>query len=284
MKILVTGAGGLVGGATVKHCRQMNDEVMSMTRAELDIADKNAVFTQLERETPDSVINCAAYTDVDGCETNPEKNFAANARGVENLALGCRKINANLVTISTDYVFDGAKAGFYTQRDDPNPLSAYGQAKLEGERLAQKSLARAIVVRTGWIFGENGRNFLSKIPELLFAGKPVKAISDTEGTPTFAPDLARRLRELAVLDVPGIYHVTNAGDGTTFEKFARKIADVDQNLIEPVLSINLKRPAPRPVNSKLSCLVSEKFGLEPLQHWEQALESFVQIIKRKSQT
>jgi dTDP-4-dehydrorhamnose reductase len=284
MKILITGAGGLVGSATVNYCQNINDDVIALTREDLDIADKNAVLNGFEREKPDSVINCAAWTDVDGCEANPEKNFAANALGVENLALACRQVNANLVTISTDYVFDGTKSGFYTQRDDPNPISVYGKAKLAGERLAQSTLARAMIVRTGWIFGANGRNFLSRTPELLLAGNIIKAISDSEGTPTYAPDLARRLRELAELDLPGIYHVTNSGEGTTFEKFARKIENVDQNLIETVSLAGLNRPAPRPVNSKLSCLISEKFGLTPLPNWEQALQSFVNITKEKSRT
>lgn len=282
MKILVTGAGGLVGTATVKYCQQINDEVTALTRDSLDIADKAAALSAIEKAKPDSVINCAAWTDVDGCETNPEKNFAANARGVENLALACRAVKANLITISTDYVFDGEKNDFYTQRDDPNPISIYGKAKLEGERLAQKALARTVIVRTGWIFGENGRNFLSKIPELLFAGKSIKAISDSEGTPTFAPDLAKRLRELAEVDLPGIYHVTNDGEGTTYEKFAKKIRNIDRSLIEKVSFADLKRPAPRPINSKLRCLISERLGLEPLPHWEAALERFVNIVKDKN--
>jgi len=274
MKILVTGAGGLVGGSTIKFCREIGDTVIAAARRQLDIADKESVLSFLQAEKPDSVINCAAFTDVDGCETDREKNFSANAAGVENLALGCRQINANLVTISTDYVFDGAKTDFYTQRDDPNPQSEYGKAKLLGEQMAKNNLARAIVVRTGWIFGANGKNFLSNMPQLLLAGKRIKVIRDSYGTPTYAPDLARRLRELAELDLPGIYHVTNAGEGTTYEGFARFIAGVDQNLIEAVSFADLCRPAPRPQNSKLRCLISEKLGLKPLQHWQRALEEF----------
>ncbi len=276
MKIFVTGAAGLVGSSTVKFCRQIGDTVIAAERRQLDIADRESVFSFLQREKPDSVINCAAWTDVDGCETNPEKNLAANARGVENLAEGCRRINAGLVTISTDYVFDGAKNGFYTQRDDPNPQSEYAKAKLLGEHLAKNNLARAVIVRTGWIFGAGGKNFLSNMPELLLAGKKIKTIKDSSGTPTYAPDLARRLRELAELDLPGIYHVTNSGEGTTYENFARSIAGVDQNLIEGVSFADLRRPAPRPQNSKLSCLISEKLGLEPLPNWRQSLESFVE--------
>ncbi|MBC7798050.1 MAG: dTDP-4-dehydrorhamnose reductase, partial [Pyrinomonadaceae bacterium] len=285
MKILITGANGLVGGETVSYCRSIGDEVSAMPRESLDIADRNQVFDFVTREKPDSIINCAAWTDVDGCELNPEKNYSINAFGVENLASACKKVGANFVTISTDYVFDGAKNGFYTQRDDVNPTSIYGQAKLEGERLAMKSLARAIVVRSGWIFGTNGRNFLSKMPELLAAGKTIKAISDAHGTPTFAPDLAKRLRELAEADLPAIYHVVNAGEGTTYELFARTIADklpnAEQSQIEAVSGSTLKRPAPRPDNSKMSCLISEKLGFAPLPNWTDALERYLNSPKSK---
>lgn len=279
MKILITGANGLVGGETVNYCRSIGDEVSAMPRESLDIADRNQVFDFVAREKPDSIINCAAWTDVDGCELDSEKNYAINAFGVENLALACKKVGANFVTISTDYVFDGTKNGFYTQRDDVNPTSIYGQAKLEGERLASKSLARAIVVRSGWIFGTNGRNFLSKMPELLAAGKTIKAISDAHGTPTFAPDLAKRLRELAEADLPAIYHVVNSGEGTTYELFARTIADklpdATQSQVEAVSGSTLKRPAPRPDNSKMSCLISEKLGFAPLPDWTDALERYL---------
>lgn len=279
MKILITGAGGLVGGETVKYCSQIDDEVVALTRENLDIADREKVFAMLQTEIPDAVINCAAWTDVDGCETNHEKNYAANAYGVENLALGCRQSGAGLVTISTDYVFDGEKSDFYTQRDDTNPQSVYGQAKLLGEHLALNNLGRAIVVRSGWIFGAAGRNFLSKMPQLLLEGKAVKAIRDSHGTPTYAPHLARRLRELAEKDIPGIYHVTNAGDGTTYEGFARAISGADQNLIESVSFADLQRPAPRPQNSKLACLISGKLGFAPLPHWQEALNDYIDSLK-----
>jgi dTDP-4-dehydrorhamnose reductase len=281
MKILITGAGGLVGGETVNYCRQIGDEVIGLTREDLDIAYPDRIIAILEQEKPDSVINCAAWTDVDGCQINSKKNYAANAYGVDNLTVACRKIGASLVTISTDYVFDGAKSDFYTQRDQPNPQSQYGRAKLLGEHYALMNIARAIVVRSGWIFGAAGKNFLSKMPQLLFAGNAVKAISDSHGTPTYAPHLAKRLRELAELDIPGIYHVTNSGEGTTYEGFARSIAGADQNLIESVSFADLKRPAPRPQYSKLRCLISEKFGLEPLPHWEAALNNYVESLKQE---
>src|SRR5918998_3645198 len=137
MKILVTGAGGMVGRALVRHCGGRGDEVLALDRAALDIADERAVSETVARARPEAVVNCAAWTNVDGCEGDPARARAANALGPENLAAACRRAGAALVTISTDYVFDGRKDGFYTQRDDPNPQSVYGVAKLEGERRAQ---------------------------------------------------------------------------------------------------------------------------------------------------
>jgi dTDP-4-dehydrorhamnose reductase len=277
-KILVTGANGMVAKAVGKYCRSIGDEVLALTREELDIADRLQVFDLFGLENFDAVINCAAFTDVDGSETNIEKCYAANAFGVENLALAAREIACSFVTISTDYVFNGRNSGFYTQQDTPNPQGVYGQAKLDGEKRARDVYARSIIVRSGWIFGHGGTNFLSVLPKLLASGKSIKAIYDSFGTPTFADDLAKRLRELAELDLPCIFHVTNSGEGTSYAGFAEKVCELkgfDKNLLEPASADSLKRPAPRPKSSKLACLFSERFGLKPLPPWEDALAEFL---------
>lgn len=284
MKILITGANGMVARAAIEHCRSIGDDVVALTRQKLDISDRKAVFALFEREKFDAVVNCAAYTNVDGAEANREICYRANASGAENLALASKKIDAAFVTISTDYVFDGAKNEFYTQRDTPNPQAVYAESKLAGERLVSNAYARSIIVRSGWIYGTGGTNFLSVADKLLAEGKPIKAIADSYGTPTYAEDLARRLRELAALDLPCIYHVTNSGEGASYADFARKVCEIrcfDKNLVEKVSFANLKRPAPRPQNSKLACLFSEKFGLEPLRRWEQALAEFLTRKKEK---
>ena len=280
MKILITGANGMVARALTGHCRSIGDEVVALTRQELDISDRRSVFERFEREKFGAVLNCAAYTDVDGAETNEKACDEANASGVENLALASKQIDCRFVTISTDFVFDGAKTDFYTQRDTPNPLGYYGRSKLEGELRARSAYARSIVVRSGWIYGAGGTNFLSVMHKLLAAGKSIKAIGDSYGTPTYAVDLARRLREVAELDLPAIYHVTNSGPGTSYLGFARKVCEIkgfDENLLEVVTSDTLKRPAPRPQFSKLACLFSERFGLKPLPNWDEALAGFLQI-------
>lgn len=280
MKILITGASGMVARATIEHCRNLGDQVVTKTRQELDIADQAAVFELFESEKFDAVLNCAAYTNVDGAETEIEKCYAANAAGAENLALASKKINCAFVTISTDYVFDGANSGFYTQRDTPNPQGVYGKSKLAGEIKVRDAYARSIIVRSGWIYGAGGTNFLSIMHKLLADGKKIKAIEDSYGTPTFAGDLAVRLRELAELDLPSIYHVTNSGDGTSYAGFARelcRIKNFDTELLESSSAHDLKRPAPRPSSSKLACLFSEKIGLSAMPDWKKSLADFLEI-------
>src|SRR5258708_10235136 len=275
---MVTGAAGLVGGAVAEHCDRLGDQVAGLDHAALDITDAHEVNATLDRERPDVLVNCAAWTDVDGCEMNPERAQAANARGPELLALACRRVGALLITISTDYVFDGEKEGFYTQRDQPNPQSVYAVSKLEGERRAQIAWARTIVIRTGYIFGSGGTNFLSTIVERAQRGERLRAINDSFGTPTYALDLAGRLRRLAQLDLPGIYHVVNAGDSARFDDFARlalEAAGLDIASIEGVSMSTLKRPAPRPRNSRLRCLLSEAMGLPDLPPWGKAVPDFV---------
>lgn len=267
-----------MGTALAEHCSASGDAVIGYDHKGLDITDSGAVESVIVNERPEAVINCAAWTDVDGCESNSEKARLANALGPENLARAALKANAAFVTISTDYVFDGEKEGFYTQRDQPRPISVYGSSKLEGERRAQAANARTILVRSGYIFGRAGKNFLSTIVSRAQRGEKLTAISDYWGTPTYGHDLAIRLRELAALDLPGIYHVVNSGDGASFETFTRealKLAGLSSDTIGVVSGADLNRPAPRPRNSRLKCLLSEAIGLLPLPHWHDALARFV---------
>ena len=278
MKIMITGAGGLVGRAITSHATKKGDEVAAYDRHLLDITDADAVNKIIQSTRPEAVVNCAAWTDVDGCESDPNHAERANALGPELLAKSCRDIDALLITISTDYVFDGTKEGFYTQRDQPNPISVYGRSKLEGERRAQAAWARTIVVRSGYIFGSGGKNFLSTILQRARSGAPVSAIDDMIGTPTYGRDLAIRIRRLAELDLPGTYHVVNAGEGATFYDFARATMETigGQGVeIKRVSLADLNRPAPRPRNSRMRCVLSPAIGLEELPDWRAALKSFI---------
>jgi len=281
----VTGGRGLVGRALTEHCAAVGDEVLSYGHKDLDISDRDAVRQMILGDRPDVVINCAAWTNVDGCESDQERAFAANAAGPENLAAACKEAECIFITISTDYVFDGAKSGFYTQLDEPNPESVYAASKLEGERLSALAYGGSIIVRTGYVFGPGGINFLSTVVERIKKGERIKAISDAYGTPTYAKDLAVRLRELAEKNVAGIYHVVNSGPGVSFEEFTRKAIALLGNrevVVEAVSSDALNRPAKRPRNSRMRCLLTEKIGLPPLRDFESALEDFLGVISASS--
>jgi len=267
----------MVGRALSAHCETRGDIVFAYDHRSLDISNADAVNRAVSVCKPETIINCAAWTDVDACESDSERAFAANARGPENLAIASRNANASFVTISTDYVFDGNKDGFYTQEDEPNPQSVYARSKLEGERRAQAANSASIIVRTGFIFGPGGKNFLSTVIERARRKEQIKAIVDAYGTPTYSLDLAHRLRDLAELSHAGIFHVANAGDGVSYEQFARQ-AILSAGLGEPdvvgIRTASLNRPAQRPRNSRLRCLYSEALGLESLRDWRQSLNDF----------
>jgi dTDP-4-dehydrorhamnose reductase len=285
LKVLVTGAAGMVGRAVRQFCDQSGDTVLAYDHSALDIASTEDVWQTIRSTRPDAVINCAAWTDVDGCESDIERAFAANARGPENLASASRDVDAVFVTISTDYVFDGIKEGFYTEEDRPNPISVYGRAKLEGERRSHEANPASIIVRSGFIFGPGGKNFLSTVVDRARKGEHIKAITDAYGTPTYSRDLARRLRELARLNHPGIFHVANSGNGASYAEFAEeaiKSAHLEDRQVEGVLTESLNRPAPRPQNSRLVCINSEKLGLSPLPDWRDALRRFAADTQEKT--
>lgn len=276
MKVLITGAAGMVGRALRELCEASGDTVFAYDHGKLDIANAGDVWQAVNQTKPDAVINCAAWTDVDGCESDVERAFAVNARGPENLAVASRDANAAFVTISTDYVFDGTKQGFYTEDDAPNPQSVYGRAKLEGERLSRLINDRSVVVRSGYIFGRGGTNFLSTIVRRIQNAEKLTVISDMYGTPTYGRDLATRLRELAQAGNGGIYHLVNSGPGVSFAEFTRKTIELMGNhkvVVEEVSAATLNRPAHRPHNSRLCSLRTDQ--LPPLRDWESALAEFV---------
>jgi dTDP-4-dehydrorhamnose reductase len=268
----------MVARSAIRHCRDIGDDVIELTRQELDISNRDAVFEAMTIYRPEAILNCAAYTDVDGAESDPEASRSANTLGPRYLAEAAKDVEARFVMISTDYVFDGSNTGFYLETDVANPRGVYATTKYEGELAAAEANEYSVIVRSGWIYGHGGTNFLSVMHRLLAEGKKIKAISDAYGTPTFAHDLARRLRELAEQNATGLFHVTNAGPGTSYLGFAEKVCEIggfDRELIEPVSHKDLKRPAPRPVSSKLASMRIEKLGVIPLPDWETALGEFL---------
>lgn len=267
----------MVARAVIGHCRQMDDSVTGLSRSELDITDIDAVARAVSRHRPDAVINCAAYTDVDRAETDEAACFAVNADGVENLASVCRSEGTRFITISTDYVFGGDKDGFYIEDDEPRPLSVYGRSKLEGELRAAAANPEAIVVRTGWVFGSEGTNFLSVAAHQLEKGLPVRAVSDSFGTPTYAADLASGLRKLAETSAAGTFHIANPGEGTSYFGFALAVSEaagLETSMVTPITDAELRRPAPRPANSRLCSL---RLAEDELPEWRDALLRFLSL-------
>lgn len=272
-RYLVTGAGGMLGQdlQTALHGR----EVTALTRSDLDVTDRDAVLAAVTGH--DVVINAAAYTNVDGAETHEDEALAINGRGVENLAIAARESGATLLTVSTDYVFDGAGDRPYPEDAPRNPVNAYGRTKAAGEELAIAAHPDgAYIVRTAWLYGLGGPNFAATMLSLAASNPTVSVIDDQLGQPTWTHDLAVRLVELADSDAPaGIYHGTNAGE-TSWFGFARaifEVAGLDPERVLPTDSASFVRPAPRPAYSVLGHQGWSRAGLPPLRDWRVALEA-----------
>ena len=274
---LITGAAGLLGREMKARLTETGWRVVAMPRTALDITSEDDVLRAIEAACPDLLINCAATADVDRCEVDSDWAYAINERGPAILARACRQFGVEIVHVSTDYVFDGSKEGFYTQEDVPQPLSVYGQSKVAGEVSVREATSRCYVVRTSWLFGFGGKNFGSRVIQRARDGAPIKGVTDQTSIPSYAPDVSARIEEIVTLGVHGLYHVTSTGPATWFE-FARAalaLAGLGDTEIEQVRRADLNQRAPRPHNTAMRCLLSEKLGLEPLRHWRDALVEFV---------
>ncbi len=277
MKLLVTGAAGQLGVDVVMHAESVGDDVVGVDKAVLDITDPVAVRELLDAVRPDAVINAAAYTAVDACETNEALAFAVNADAVGHLAAACELLDIHLVHVSTDYVFDGTLDRPYREDDATNPQSVYGRSKLAGEQAAGPGAA---VARTSWVCGEHGNNMVKLV--LRLASNPDQALAfvdDQRGHPTFTADLAPALRRLAVDRRAGIHHLTNQGAVSWYE-FVREIlsaAGHDPDRVVPISTSDLDppRPAPRPANSVLDNAVWRAAGLPPLRDFRAPLAELV---------
>jgi dTDP-4-dehydrorhamnose reductase len=274
--VLITGAGGLLGRIVSSRFSASGWNLTALGHAQLDVTNQDAVTRTLNSVRPDLVVNCAATTDVDRCESDPDWAARTNVEAPRLLARLCRTLGSSLVHISTDYVFDGEKEGLYTQEDQPNPLSVYGETKLMGEFAVQEELDQCFVVRTSWIFGPGGKNFGSRVLDYARRGDTLKAVIDQTSIPTFAPDLSARIEEVISRREFGLYHITNSNPGTWFE-FARlvlNLAGMQDVPVNPIKRADLNQPAVRPRNSGMRCLLSEKLGLAPLRDWRETLPEF----------
>jgi dTDP-4-dehydrorhamnose reductase len=280
MRVLVTGAGGQLGREVVEVCTAAGDEVIACDHGALDVGDRDAVLQTVVAAAPDTVVHAGAWTNVDGCEGDPDRAYAVNALGTRHVAEGARRAGAHVVYVSTDYVFDGTGDRPYHEWDATNPVSVYGRSKLGGE----SALGPAdTILRTSWVCGRYGHNFVKTILARAGAGQPLKVVDDQHGCPTFADDLAGMVRRLAVARLPGTFHVTNQGP-TTWFRFARDIVEaaaLDVALVTPITTAEMDppRPAPRPANSVLDNAALRLSGIPLLPDHHEPLERLVKDIQ-----
>lgn len=279
MKILITGSNGMLGHDLIEVLKDKH-ELLLTTSKTLDITDGDSVMDFIVKSNPDIVINSAAYTDVDGCESNPDLAYNVNGEGVKNLALACREVDCSLVHISTDYVFNGQNDRPWVEDDEIGPISIYGKSKLEGEEHIKEILEKYFIVRTAWLYGVNGRNFPRTMLELAQKHSEITVVYDEVGTPTYTPDLAKGISELIETDYYGTYHLTNSGNCSwcEFARYIFEVADVDVNVI-PVTASEFARPAPRPSYSVLENRNWVKNGFEPLRNYKEAIKEYIGLIK-----
>lgn len=281
MKILVTGANGQLGYDVVRELQKHNNiECFGATRQDFDIIDFKATKDFIFNYLPDVVIHCAAYTAVDKAEDERELCYKVNVSATKNIAEICKKIDAKMLYISTDYVFDGTKEGFYEIDDKPNPINVYGETKLLGEEAVQKILDKYFIVRISWVFGEHGNNFVKTMLRLGAEKKELNVVADQYGSPTYTVDLVPLLVEMIKTEKYGIYHATNEGV-CTWAEFAEMIFEVAKMDVKVNCITTSEYPtkAKRPLNSKLSKICLEK-NFYKLPLWISALKRYIKINKQ----
>lgn len=271
--VLVTGAGGQLGQELVRLPRQPKVQVVGLDRHRLDVTDPAACNRAVAAVRPDAVIHTAAYTQVDRAESEPEAARRINEDGARNIAEAAESAGARLVYVSTDYVFDGNGKRPYREDDPTEPRTVYGRTKRAGELAALAACTRAYVVRTSWVYGAYGANFVRTMLQLAEAGKPLQVVDDQVGSPTWTHDLAQLLMRLVRSERYGIYHAAGGGSCSWYH-FARSIFEICglHADVTPCSTERFPRPAPRPAYSALDCTKLKRAGFTPLRHWREALE------------
>ena len=283
MKILVTGARGMLGRYLVGMLTNLSTagnlglEITATDREQLDITHPQETSRFIGDCKPEVVVNCAAFTNVDACETQISDAFAVNASGAKSVAMAGKQIGAKIVHISTDYVFDGAKMDSYSETDKPNPLSVYGKSKLEGELAIQEIADNYAILRTAWLFGPYRRNFVTAILERGKKNREVSVVTDQYGSPTYTADLSQAVWNVISQDVRGLYHFTNTGRCSRYD-WAKKIFELtgEQVSVLPVKTADYKRAAIVPQNSALNCAKYRLATGHKIRHWQEVLEEYLQ--------
>lgn len=276
MRVLITGANGQLGNELLKVLDK--HEVFGFSKEELNITDAKNVSDKLQEVEPNVVIHCAAYTNVDGCESESDLAYKVNASGAGNIAAECLRLGAAMVYVSTDYVFDGQKGQPYYEFDKPNPINAYGRTKLAGEEIVKSLLKHYYIVRTAWLYGNQGGNFVKTMLKLAEKQDKLNVVNDQIGSPTNALDLAKAIGTIIESNKYGVYHATNSGSCSWFD-FAKKIFDIKGiNVgVNPITSDQLNRPAKRPEHSILNNFnLQANLGYE-MRSWEEALREYLTV-------
>jgi dTDP-4-dehydrorhamnose reductase len=278
MRVTIFGSSGLLGKALVTEWGE--DTVTGLNSRDADIRDEKRVLQVVRETKPDWVVLAAAYTDVDGCESNRELAFAVNRDGAVNVATATMEVGARLLFLSSDYVFDGKKTTPYEADDPRNPQSVYGQTKAEAEIRLLDLLPHCCIARTSWLFGVGGKCFPDTILKLAASRPTLDVVDDQRGSPTYVVDLARTIVQLCRKNAEGIVHVNNAGDCTWFE-FAEEIIKESglPTIVRPVSSEQMARPAPRPAYSVLSPARMIAYGIA-MPDWQDALRRYLKQRQR----
>jgi dTDP-4-dehydrorhamnose reductase len=273
MRVTIFGATGLLGKALMKQWTQ--DEVIGLSSKDADIRDPKQVLDAVQRTRPDWIVLAAAYTDVDGCETNRERAFEVNCDGAINVAHAAKEQGAKLLFVSTDYVFDGKNNAPYETGGVRAPSSVYGQSKAEAEILLTRLLPESCIVRTSWLFGAGGKCFPDTILKLAATRPEIDVVSDQRGSPTHTVDLARAMVRLCHAGAMGIVHATNRGESSWFD-FAQEIIRGAglHTVVRPTTSARFVRPAQRPQYSVLSPRSLEKYGIT-MPTWQEGLRDYL---------
>jgi len=291
MKVLVTGAAGMLGidlmaglrtghqavGVDLEHRSGARSDVAGILTDNFDILDEPAIRSRVAEISPDWVIHCAAYTNVDGCEKEPDKAYAVNAEGSKNVAKACWGADARMLYVSTDYVYDGKKNEPYSEADPVNPLNVYGGSKLRGEEEVLAVLPGALIVRTSWLFGLNGPNFVEAILAQVGRRDELDVVSDQVGSPTYTPDLADGLVRLIEAGASGVVNVSNEGMCSWFDYAVKilELAGAGGIRVKPITTEKLGRPALRPAYSVLSKKKYHDITGHTLRAWQDALANYM---------
>jgi len=274
--IIVTGARGQLGTDVVSELKKRGIETLGIDVDEMDITNSYAVHQYLIKHTPSCIMHCAAYTAVDKAEDEPELCMIVNADGTENIAEACREIDAEMIYISTDYVFEGEGKTPYETDALKAPLQVYGKSKLAGEEAVKQHLFKYYIVRTSWVFGRTGSNFVKTMFKLSETRDSINVVNDQIGSPTYTPDLATLLCDMALSGKYGIYHATNEGF-CSWAEFAEEIIRLSGNqcMINHIPTEQYPTKAVRPKNSRMSKASLDRAGFDRLPDWQDALRRFI---------